>query len=466
MSGDTRPELATRVDRRNRQTVGPMFSPRAIDFVMVSFEGPDQYSQAGGLGVRARELCRALAARGHETSLVFIGDPDKPAMEMDVGVRLLRWCQDISSHFRTGVYDGEYQKMAELNRSLPDAIVENIVRPAAAKGRIVAVLCEEWHTARFCRILSDRLHAAGLRDRAVLLWNANNNFGFEGIDWHALDYVASLTTVSRYMKHVMWQYGVNPVVIYNGIPESALVPPAPAAVRTIRAAAGSSCLAFKIGRFTPDKRWHQAVAAIAELRSEGMHARLLLRGGIEPFGAQVLSFARSLGLRVEDWHEEVDDAGGIARALVETGDAPLVLLRRFLPDRVVAEINAAATAVLANSGHEPFGLVGLEAMAAGGIAMVGATGEEYARPYGNAIVVETDDPAEVASALRGLVERPAMAKRLRGAARRDAADFAWPIVIEGLLERMRFMCRHQRVLPPPDGKAPARRKAAARAAVA
>ena len=127
---------------------------------------------------------------------------------------------------------------------------------------------------------------------------------------------------------------------------------------------------------------------------------------------------------------------------------PIVHLRRFLPDEVITQINVAATAVLANSGHEPFGLVGLEAMAAGGVAMVGATGEEYARPYGNAIVVETDDPAEIASALRGLVEQPALADRLRVAARRDAADFAWPIVIDGLLERLRFMCLHQRVVLP------------------
>ena len=40
-----------------------MFTPRTLEVVMVSFEGPDQYSQAGGLGVRARELCRAMAAR-------------------------------------------------------------------------------------------------------------------------------------------------------------------------------------------------------------------------------------------------------------------------------------------------------------------------------------------------------------------------------------------------------------------
>jgi glycosyltransferase involved in cell wall biosynthesis len=428
-----------------------MFSPDALDVVMVSFEGPDQYSQAGGLGVRARELCRALAGRGFDTTLVFVGDPDRPAVEMDAGVRLIRWCQEISRQHRTGVYDGEHAKVAALRRSLPGYLIEHRVRPAAEAGRIVAVLCEEWHTAGFCRALSDQLHAHGLRDRAVVLWNANNHFGFDGIDWGALNYVASITTVSRYMKHMMWPYGVNPVVIYNGIPETALQPVDRGAVRAIQAASGTTCLTFKIGRFSPDKRWHQALAAIAELRSDGSDARLLMRGGIEPFGVEVLGFAARLGLQVADWHEPVDDAGGVARALRDTIAAPVINFRRFLPDSVIAEVNAAATAVLANSGHEPFGLVGLETMASGGVAMVGATGEEYARSYGNAIVVETNDPAEVASALRGLVARPALARRLRQAARRDAADFAWPVVIEGLLERLRFMCRHQRVVTPPDG---------------
>ena len=421
---------------------------------MVSFEGPDQYSQAGGLGVRARELCRAIASMGFGTTLVFIGDPDRPGTEMDAGVRLVRWSQHVSRQTRAGVYDGEHAKIADLVSTLPDSLIDSVVRPAAAQGRIVAVLCEEWHTATFCKVFSERLDETGLRGSVVLLWNANNNFGFEGIDWGSLNFVASLTTVSRYMKHVMWSYGVNPVVIYNGIPETALQSVDSAAVRTIRAAAGTDCLAFKIGRFSPDKRWHQAVAAIAELRSEGTPARLLMRGGIEPFGVEVIDFATGLGLDVVHWREPVEDAEGVARALRETGGAAVINLRRFLPDRVVSEINAAATAVLANSGHEPFGLVGLEAMASGGVAMVGATGEEYARPYGNAIVIETDDPTEVASALRGLVERPAMARRLRKAARRDAADFAWPLIVEGLLEHLRFMCRHQRVELPVDGAAP------------
>jgi glycosyltransferase involved in cell wall biosynthesis len=431
-----------------------MFTPETLDIVMVSFEGPDQYSQAGGLGVRAREMCRAFAALGFRTTLVFVGDPDKPGMEMDQGVQLVRWCQQISARYRNGVYEGELAKIRDLTATLPDKLIDEVIRPAAAAGRTVAVLSEEWHTAWFCKSLSDRLHALDLRKHTVLLWNANNTFGFEAIDWPILDFVAAITTVSKYMKHLMWPYDVNPVVIPNGIPEGALAPVDMSAAKAIRAAAGTPCLAFKIGRFSPDKRWTQAIAAIAEVRAEGLPARMLIRGGMEPYGATVLSFAAQRGLAVTDWHEAVEDAGGIVRALTETDGAPIVHLRRFLPDQVITEISVAATAVLANSGHEPFGLVGLEAMAAGGIAMVGATGEEYARPYGNAIVVETDDPAEMASALHGLVEQPALGERLRVAARRDAADFAWPLVIAGLLERLRFMSLHQRVMPPTAGSPP------------
>jgi glycosyltransferase involved in cell wall biosynthesis len=428
-----------------------MFTPENLEVVMVSFEGPDQYSLAGGLGVRARELTRAFAAAGFATTLVFVGDPGREAEETCAGVRLIRWCQEVSAGCPSGVYEGERAKIEALVRTLPDALIERVIAPAVGRNRVVAVLCEEWHTAAFCCRLSDRLHAMGLRRHAVLLWNANNRFGWDEIDWRALGYVASTTTVSRYMKQLMLGCGVNPVVIPNGIPESALEPPDAAAAAAIRSAAGTPCLAFKIGRFTSDKGWTQAIDAIAELRAEGLPARVLMRGGIEPYGAEVLGRARHHGLSVCDWFEPVDDAGGVVRALSESRGAAVVNLCRFLPEAVIPEIDLAATAVLANSGHEPFGLVGLEAMAAGGVAVVGATGEEYARPYGNAIVIETDDGAEVAAALRGLVDRPALARRLRREARHDARDFTWPAVIDGLLERLRYMSFHQQVLTASPG---------------
>jgi glycosyltransferase involved in cell wall biosynthesis len=425
-----------------------MFTPSTLEIAMVSFEGPDQYSQAGGLGVRAKEVCRSFASLGYTTTLYFIGDPGKPADEVVDGVTLVRCCQDVSSRYPAGVYDGEQEKLDEMRRVLPGLIVERTVRPALAAGKVVALLAEEWQTAELVMLLHMRLAEAGLRDRCVLLWNANNHFGFDGIDWRGLEHAATVTTVSRYMKHLMWLHGVNPMVVYNGIPPEALDRVDPEAVEAIRAAAGTPCLTFKIGRFSPDKRWYQGLDAIAELRAGGLAARLLMRGGVEQYGQSVLAHARHLGLSVTDWNDPIADAADVARALRGTHPAAVVNLRRFLPEAVLPAVAAASAAVLANSGHEPFGLVGLETMAAGGVAVVGATGEEYARPYGNAIVIETAEGSELASALRGLVERPDLSQRLRLAGRRDAADFAWPEVIDGFLERLRFVASRQHVPVP------------------
>ena len=53
----------------------PSFTPENTEFVLLSFEGPDPYCRAGGLGVRATELATALASRGFATHFYFVGDP-------------------------------------------------------------------------------------------------------------------------------------------------------------------------------------------------------------------------------------------------------------------------------------------------------------------------------------------------------------------------------------------------------
>jgi glycosyltransferase involved in cell wall biosynthesis len=99
----------------------------------------------------------------------------------------------------------------------------------------------------------------------------------------------------------------------------------------------------------------------------------------------------------------------------------------------------AADAVLANSGKEPFGLVGLEVMAAGGIAVCGATGEEYADPFGNAIVCDTSDGRELATYLKALLTDPALAARLRREGALTAARFTWPHAIEALERKIAYV---------------------------
>lgn len=215
--------------------------PNNTVFVILSFEGPDRYAQAGGLGVRVTQLSRTLAEHGFETHLFFVGDPDLPGMQQQVGGRLLlhRWWHWISLYHPLGVYDGEEGKRRDFTASAPPFIVEEIVRPAVAPDRRLVVLAEEWHTAEALCWLSDLLHAAGLRQQAIMFWNANNTMAFHRVDWKRLNSVATLTTVSRYMKQLMRGLGLDPLVILNGIPADLLKPVNAEAVSAVRQALGA-----------------------------------------------------------------------------------------------------------------------------------------------------------------------------------------------------------------------------------
>ena len=413
-----------------------MLEPDQTTFILLSFEGPDIYSQAGGLGVRVKELSRALAERGFNTHLFFVGDPTLPADEsaLDGRLWLHRWSQWISRYHPVGVYDGENDKVADINQSLPDTLLAKYIRPAIERGQTVVILGEEWHIAHVMTLISDALYFAGLRDRCLLLWNANNHFAFHRINWGQLGFTTTLMTVSRYMKHIMWRWGVNPIVVPNGIPSSMMARVSQAQVRAVRSAVNVPALLFKIGRFSPDKRWHQAITAVAQLKARGVGTRLLMRGGLEPFGGEVLRLAAQLGLKVVPLANRMDDVPSLVRTLKDNADADIWNLTAFLPDDLLPVLYASATATLANSGHEPFGLVGLEAMASGGVAFVGATGEEYAEPFKNAIVIETEEAAEIVAYVAHLAEHPENARNLRIAAQR---------VIDILLQRLEFVALKQ-----------------------
>jgi glycosyltransferase involved in cell wall biosynthesis len=109
----------------------------------------------------------------------------------------------------------------------------------------------------------------------------------------------------------------------------------------------------------------------------------------------------------------------------------------------------AANAVLANSGREPFGLVGLETMAAGGIAFTGSTGEDYAIPFHNSIVLETSDPKEIESYVMYLLAHPEEEKKIRKAARYTAGRYTWGQILEILIQRLEYQAKTQGLISAP-----------------
>ncbi len=418
--------------------------PRRTIFILLSFEGPDVYSMAGGLGTRVKGLSASLARLGYTTYLYFCGDPVLPGEEEQEGGRLQlrRWGQWISAQHPGGVYDGEEGKIRDWNYSLPPSVVDNVIGPAVAEGKQVVVLGEEWHTSWSMRLISDALYYRGLRDRVVMLWNANNTYGFNRIEWPALNLAATVTTVSRYMKFRMWEWAQNPIVIPNGILPDSIADANAELVSGLRGAAAVEHLWFKLGRFDPDKRWLMAVAAAAHMKRRGHAVKLIIRGGREPHGAEVLGQAQHQGLVVRNVAAPAS-AEEVGTLLRQTADADVINLTSFVSEPVVRLIYSTCDAVLANSGHEPFGLVGLEVMAAGGVAVTGSTGEDYAEAYRNALVLETDDPLEIVTELSVLKAKPLLAAHLRKRGRVTARDYVWEKVIGQLLARIDYAAERQ-----------------------
>jgi glycosyltransferase involved in cell wall biosynthesis len=166
--------------------------------------------------------------------------------------------------------------------------------------------------------------------------------------------------------------------------------------------------------------------------------QLIVRGGREAYGEVVFDRALQRGLRVERVEANGDDPLAVANAL-ETSDADIIHLQAFLPEDTLAALYAAADAVLANSGKEPFGLVGLEVMAAGGIPVCGATGEEYAEPFVNAIVCDTNDGRELAEYLSAAYGDERGADRMRQAGYATANRYLWQNVLETLAHKVAYV---------------------------
>jgi glycosyltransferase involved in cell wall biosynthesis len=387
------------------------------------------------LGTRVQGLLAALAERGHPVHLWFVGDPDAPGHEERGGLHLHRWCQWLSHHKPGGVYDGERDKAADYAASLPPYLMQRTLLPHLLQGGRAVVLAEEWQTANAVLHLDWLLRQARVRSQVTIAWNANNTFGFDDIDWHRLGDAAKITTVSRYMRHRMNEWGIDAIVVPNGLPPDAYQPPDRSAVARLHRQFADRLVITKMARWDPDKRWLASMDIVAAAKQQGWRPLLVARGGTEPHGVQVLEHARNLGLRIAD---RTAPAGGGIAGLVSTlgdiGSYDVLNLRSHVDPDSRRVLFRASDVVLANSSHEPFGLVGLEAMAVGAIACTGCTGEDYAVPGHNAVVLQTSKPGEFLSQFNGVWRDPSAAARMRRAGKSTARHYAWDEVIDHHLQ--------------------------------
>lgn len=397
--------------------------------MLVAFEGPDRYSFVGGLATRMNDLAAALVARGHRVRHVFVGDPSLPHIEEREGGALVleRWAQWISVHHPRDVYDGEEGKYNDFSRTVPPRLAE-VVRASTARGERTVLLFEDWQTAAAAVGTATLLASRG--DRSPVFWNANNTYGFWRVDFPILRRVASITTVSRYMRMELAKEDIEAAVLPNGISDRWLRPIAPSDVSALRRSFGDRPTFVKVARFDPDKRWLWAIDAISDMRDAGMHPRFVMRGSRSDYADTVGARIRSRGLSVERVSLPATSLPKDLASALSATTADVVFLDFFVPERTLRALYGAADGVLANSEKEPFGLVGLEVMACGGIAYVGRTGEDYAIPFGNCVVIQSDDPREIVTAHHALRADTALDRSMRAEGRATARRFSWPRILE------------------------------------
>jgi glycosyltransferase involved in cell wall biosynthesis len=215
-------------------------------------------------------------------------------------------------------------------------------------------------------------------------------------------------------------------------------------VRAFRCRVRERTLLSKVARWDPDKGWLQAIDTVGAMKHLGWRPLLLARGGIEAHGHEVLATAAAHGLRVVERTLPYPGVRGVLPLVESVHDVDIVSIRSSLDADSRRVLLRTSDAVLANSQHEPFGLVGLETMAVGGIACTGCSGEDYAVPGRNALVLETTDPLEFLSLFAELRANPALERAIRRAGRITAKQYTWLQILQRyLLPRLR-----QLAMPP------------------
>jgi glycosyltransferase involved in cell wall biosynthesis len=169
-------------------------------------------------------------------------------------------------------------------------------------------------------------------------------------------------------------------------------------------------------------------------------------GGTKGEGSELEAGARDRGLRVGAFDTESNFCGGLAEQIRDGAD--VISLRFGVTPCLARTLYAAADGVLANSVSEPFGLVGLEAMAAGGVVITGGTGEDYAIHGRNALVLQSLDPDEIVARWEDLEASPDLGSRLRRSAKRTARGYRWRDIVAILVDALTRQARRQGCLPP------------------
>jgi glycosyltransferase-like protein len=354
----------------------------------------------GGV-VHAIELARALRGRGHRVEIAalaregegFFRDPGVP-------VHLVRHVPDPDAAFD--------DRVAGMIAAYRDGL-----RPLLGSGRFDIVHAQDCLSASAALELRDE----GTVAHVVRTVHHVDDFRSPSLvacqDRSIRDPDRVVCVSEAWVGRLHDEFGVEAGLVTNGVELERFRPPADAASRDRDRAAldlGGRLCVLAIGGIEPRKGSLTLVEGFAGLwRALPARRPLLMIGG---------------GATLFDYRDEVDRFWARARAL---GVAADVRALGALGDDAVARAYRAADVLAFPSVKEGFGLVPLEALAAG--LPVVAADIDVLRAFldhgRNALLVPPGDGAALAAALERVACDPALSGRLRAEGLRTAERYSW-----------------------------------------
>ncbi|MGQ0573124.1 MAG: glycosyltransferase family 4 protein [Pseudonocardia sp.] len=373
----------------------------------------------GGLGRHVHALATELAAGGHDV-VVLSRHPagtdaaTHPTIDTRVaGVRVLHLAED-PPHLEFGSRDLVAWTLA-MGHAMVRAALTLLCCVEPGGWRPEVVHAHDWLVAHPAITLADALrvplvatlHATEAGRHAGWLSHPLNR-QVHSVEWWLAQRADALVTCSSAMRAEVAQlFDLDPVpiaVIHNGIATAGWrVGPRRVAAAQRRWRDGREPLLLYFGRLEYEKGCHDLVAALPRIRRRHPGTRLLLAGT----GSQRDALADLARFR------------RVRRSVTFLG---------HLSDGDLAALLGAVDAAVLPSRYEPFGIVALEAAAAGAplvASTAGGLGEVVVHGE-TGLSFAPGDVAGLARAVTGVLDDPAAARARAHAAReRLAVDFDW-----------------------------------------
>ncbi|MFC5286228.1 glycosyltransferase family 4 protein [Actinokineospora guangxiensis] len=385
--------------------------------LMLSWEYPPVV--VGGLGRHVHAVATHLAAAGHEVVVLCRHEAGTDAAThptedvLREGVRVIRVAED-PTHL---VFEKD---LVAWTLAMGHAMIRAGLRLLGG-WRPDVVHAHDWLVTHAAITLAEQagaplvatLHATEAGRHSGWLSQPLNQ-QVHSAEWWLANRADALITCSSAMRaeaaHLFDVDAAGIEVIHNGIePRGWRVPPA--AVRAAKARHGAPLLLF-FGRLEWEKGGHDLLAALPRVRRTHPGTRLVVAGR----GSQVhnlVELARKLRVR-----RAVDFVG-------------------HLSDDALSALLNAADAVVLPSRYEPFGIVALEAAAAGA-PLVASTAGGLGEVVVDGVTGLSFAPGDVdglAAAVRAVLDDPAAArKRAKAAKARLGVDFDWGLIARQTVE--------------------------------